>query len=74
MNRTFRPSQGFATLRDFVDTLEREGDLKRISRPVSLVHEVTEIHRRVLAADGPPELPRRPGLMRRFFGWMAQPV
>jgi hypothetical protein len=30
--------------------------------------------KRVLAADGPPELPRRPGLVRRFFGWMAQPV
>jgi len=28
----------------------------------------------VLASDGPPELPRRPGLMRRLFGWMAQPV
>jgi len=30
--------------------------------------------KRVLAADGPPELPRRPGLMRRLFGWMVQPV
>jgi hypothetical protein len=30
--------------------------------------------KRVLASDGPPELPRRPGLMRRLFGWMAQPV
>jgi hypothetical protein len=30
--------------------------------------------KRVLAVDGPPELPERPGLMRRFFGWMAQPV
>ena len=29
---------------------------------------------RVLAADGPPELPRRPGLIQRLFGWMAQPV
>ncbi|WP_065373347.1 UbiD family decarboxylase [Ensifer adhaerens] len=60
MNRTFRPSQGFATLQDFVDTLEREGDLKRISRPVSLVHEVTEIHRRVLADDGPALLFEQP--------------
>ena len=24
--------------------------------------------KRVLASDGPPELPRRPGLMRRLFG------
>ncbi|MGY8633439.1 hypothetical protein RAD15_13250 [Bradyrhizobium sp. 14AA] len=30
--------------------------------------------KRVLAADGPPELPQRPGLLRRFFGWMAQAV
>lgn len=30
--------------------------------------------KRVLAADGPPELPRRPGLIRRLFGWMAQAV
>ena len=30
--------------------------------------------KRVLAADGPPEVPRRPGLIRRLFSWMAQPV
>ena len=30
--------------------------------------------KRVLAADGPPELPRRPGLMQRLFCWMAQAV
>ncbi|MGX1319697.1 hypothetical protein AB7M17_003150 [Bradyrhizobium sp. USDA 377] len=30
--------------------------------------------KRVLAADGPPEVPQRPGLIRRLFGWMAQPV
>jgi hypothetical protein len=30
--------------------------------------------KRVLAADGPPELPRRPGLLQRIFSWMAQPV
>ena len=30
--------------------------------------------KRVLAADGPPELPRRPGLMQRLFGWMGQAV
>ena len=33
--------------------LEQRGDLVRIARPVSLRHEVTEIHRRVLQADGP---------------------
>ena len=30
--------------------------------------------KRVLAADGPPDVSRRPGLMRRLFGWMLQPV
>lgn len=30
--------------------------------------------KRVLAADGPPELPERPSLIRRLFGWMAQAV
>jgi hypothetical protein len=30
--------------------------------------------KRVLAADAPPEVPRRPGLMTRLFGWMSQPV
>ncbi|WP_457585130.1 UbiD family decarboxylase [Ensifer canadensis] len=36
------------------------GELKRISRPLSLVHEVTEIHRRVLADHGPALLFERP--------------
>ena len=31
-------------------------------------------YKRVLAADEPPELPGRPGLMQRFFRWMSQPV
>ncbi len=31
-------------------------------------------HKRVLAADAPPELPEQPGLIRRLFGWMALPV
>lgn len=30
--------------------------------------------KRVFAADGPPELPRRPGLMQRLFGWMVLPA
>jgi hypothetical protein len=30
--------------------------------------------KRVLAADGTPELPQPPGLIRRLFGWMTQPV
>ncbi|AYD03192.1 UbiD family decarboxylase [Neorhizobium sp. NCHU2750] len=40
-------------LQHFARALEDRGLMKRISRPVSLVHEVTEIHRRVLAEGGP---------------------
>lgn len=40
--------------------LEDRGRLHRITRPVSLVHEVTEIHRRVLAAEGPALLIEHP--------------
>ena len=40
--------------------LERRGRLRRIARPVSLVHEVTEIHRRVLAAEGPAVIFEKP--------------
>lgn len=47
------PPHHYAGLRPFAAELERRGLLKRISRPVSLVHEVTEIHRRVLADEGP---------------------
>ncbi|OPY98854.1 hypothetical protein A5906_30275 [Bradyrhizobium sacchari] len=30
--------------------------------------------KRVLAAASPPDAPRRRGLIRRLFDWMAQPV
>ncbi len=40
--------------------LEQRGRLRRISRPVSLVHEVTEIHRRVLKSNGPALLFEKP--------------
>ena len=43
----------YRDLRDFIDQLEREGDLKRISRPISTVLEITEISDRVLRAGGP---------------------
>lgn len=42
-----------ADLRGFVEVLARRGRLVRIRRPVSLVHEITEIHRRVLREGGP---------------------
>ena len=50
----------FDSLQDFVALLERRARLKRISTPVCLVHEVTEIHRRVLAQEGPALLFERP--------------
>lgn len=50
----------FGGLQDFVALLEARARLKRIREPVSLVHEVTEIHRRVLEAEGPALLFERP--------------
>jgi 4-hydroxy-3-polyprenylbenzoate decarboxylase len=44
----------------FMRRLDQEGQLHRISRPVSLVHEITEIHRRVLLRGGPALLIERP--------------
>ncbi|WP_117195297.1 UbiD family decarboxylase [Rhizobium terrae] len=49
-----------ANLQDFAAFLESRGRLKRISRPISLVHEVTEIHRRVLLENGPALLFEKP--------------
>lgn len=50
----------FDDLQDFVATLESRARLKRISQPVSLVHEITEIHRRVLQEEGPALLFEKP--------------
>jgi 4-hydroxy-3-polyprenylbenzoate decarboxylase len=47
-------------LASFVSRLESLGLLKRIGRPTSVLHEITEIHRRVLAAGGPALLFERP--------------
>ncbi len=47
-------------LRGFLHVLESRGRLHRITRPVSLVHELTEIHRRVLADGGPALLIEHP--------------
>lgn len=43
----------YKDLRDFLDHLEKQGDLKRISIPVDPYLEMTEIADRVLRADGP---------------------
>lgn len=50
----------FRDLRSFAAFLEGEGQLRRIGAPVSVVHEVTEIHRRVIADQGPALLFERP--------------
>lgn len=50
----------YACLQSFMRELEKRGDLVRITRPISLVHEVTEIHKRVLHTDGPALLFEKP--------------
>ncbi|MFZ9635277.1 MAG: UbiD family decarboxylase [Alphaproteobacteria bacterium] len=46
----------YASLRDFIDHLEREGRLVRVREPVSTVLEMTEIQTRLLATKGPAVL------------------
>ena len=46
----------YASLRDFIDELERTGRLTRVSAPVSPVLEMTEIQTRLLAEQGPAVL------------------
>ena len=43
----------FRNLREFLGFLAAQGDLRRIGEPVSLVHEITEVHRRILNSGGP---------------------
>jgi 4-hydroxy-3-polyprenylbenzoate decarboxylase len=44
---------GFRTLSDFLDELERRGDLERVTREVDWQHEVTEIACREAKREGP---------------------
>ena len=46
----------YSSLRDFIDRLEREGRLVRVSEPVSPNLEMTEIQTRLLAEGGPAVL------------------
>src|ERR1700761_205099 len=46
----------YRSLRDFIAVLEREGELVRVSEPVSSVLEITEICTRLLAGGGPAVL------------------
>ena len=50
----------YKSLRDFLDQLEGDGDLKRVSRPVSTHLEMTEIQTRLLAKQGPAVLFENP--------------
>jgi UbiD family decarboxylase len=43
----------FTDLRQFIDELRRDGDLRVISAPVDPKLELAEIHRRVIAGGGP---------------------
>src|SRR5277367_3740675 len=46
----------YASLRDFMTRLERDGLLRRVAAPVSPRLEITEIHTRLLAEGGPAAL------------------
>ena len=50
----------YKSLRDFIEQLEADGDLVRITRPVSTHLEMTEIQRRLLAKGGPAVLFENP--------------
>ena len=43
----------FSDLRSFIDQLRRDRDLVEITAPVDPVLEAAEIHRRVIAGNGP---------------------
>lgn len=47
-------------LRDFLDILRREGEVVDVSAPVDPKLEIAEIHRRVIAAEGPALLFTQP--------------
>ena len=50
----------FRDLSDFLNFIEAKGQLRRIREPVSVVLEMTEIHRRVIGEHGPALLFERP--------------
>lgn len=50
----------YSSLRDFMDRLEREGRLKRVTEPVSTHLEMTEIQTRLLHEQGPAVLFENP--------------
>jgi 4-hydroxy-3-polyprenylbenzoate decarboxylase len=63
--RSMRDLPSFRDLRSFLRHLDGAGDVAHITEPVSVVHDMTEVHRRVLAQSGPallfecPVVPQR---------------
>ncbi len=57
-----KKQQKMSSLRDFLALLEGRGEVLYIDAPVSVVHEMTELHRRVLEAGGPVLVFRNPVL------------
>src|SRR6185437_6481918 len=50
----------YKSLRDFLARLERDGDLVRVTQPVSTVLEMTEIQTRLIAEGGPAVIFEKP--------------
>jgi 4-hydroxy-3-polyprenylbenzoate decarboxylase len=50
----------FRDLRDFLRHLESTNDLARIDAPVNVIHDMAEVHRRVIARAGPALLFKQP--------------
>ena len=50
----------YSSLREFIDLLEKQGELVRVKEPVSTVLEMTEIQTRLLAEGGPAVLFEQP--------------
>lgn len=55
--RDFPP---FRDLREFLRHLDADGDVARVAEPVGIVHDMAEVHRRVIARDGPALIFERP--------------
>lgn len=62
----------YSSLRDFIDRLERDGRLVRVTEPVSPVLEMTEIQTRLLAEGGPAVLFEN--VVRKDGGAYGMPV
>ena len=50
---SFRDLPTFRDIRAFLEFLDTSNQLRRVTAPVSTVHEMTEIHHRVLETRGP---------------------